>query len=82
MALWSPDSAFAKCPQSFNGPRVDLMLPAGCVFQDLFKRQLEDQNNLRQPKEETPADAGRRTKILTDWRSGNVSKSTIPEAGK
>lgn len=82
IALWSPNFAFAECPQTINGPRVDLMLPTGCVLQDIFKRQLADQNELRRPKKETPLDAGRRTKILTDWRAGNTSKSTTPEAGK
>lgn len=71
--------AAASCPPMVNGPRLDIQAPSGCRFQELFEMQVANPKDLRQPTDETMADAERRLKTLSNWRNENAKKASGSE---
>lgn len=60
--------------------RLDLTMPYGCLSAELFRRQIDNQDDLVTSQAETAPDLARRLQTFSDWRTSRPQTQRSDES--
>lgn len=84
LVLWAtgPVRADEICGGHVLSTRLELTMPHGCLSSELFRRQIDNQDDLAKPRTETAPDLARRLQTYSDWRTSRPESQRSDESQK